>query len=133
LSDIRFVDLVSPVKRIIKKTILFDLDSLASSPLGWSARRIEDCINATLCSHSETNDMNAGLVVEVWCKGFWWDRSLGYYYLPLSEVPYMNEVTSANQCNLNRTELPHTSPDMRDTNSNTQQATDTVHQSVMYN
>jgi len=52
----------------------------------------------------------------------------------------MNEVTR-NQCNLNRTELPHrqsdrhtTSPDMRDTNSNTQQAitTDTVHQPVMF-
>ncbi|XP_011328938.1 uncharacterized protein LOC105274476 isoform X2 [Ooceraea biroi] len=78
----------------------------------------------------ETNDMNAGLVVEVWCKGFWWDRSLGYYYLPLTEVPYMNEVTR-NQCNLNRTAVlhqqseRHTSPDMRDTNSNTQQASTT--------
>jgi len=106
--------------------------------------RGSDCshsgINGSRLLHSETNDMNAGLVVEVWCKGFWWDRSLGYYYLPLSEVPYMNEVTR-NQCNLNRTELPHrqsdrhtTSPDMRDTNSNTQQAitTDTVHQPVMF-
>ncbi|XP_070163227.1 protein unc-13 homolog B-like isoform X11 [Polyergus mexicanus] len=71
----------------------------------------------------ETNDMNAGLVVEVWCKGFLWDRFLGYYYIPLSEVSYMNEVTR-NQCNLNHTEVQHferhTSFDMRDTNSNTQ-------------
>ncbi|XP_046838440.1 probable serine/threonine-protein kinase kinX [Vespa crabro] len=42
----------------------------------------------------ETNDMNAGLLVEVWCKGFLWDRFLGYYFIPLSEVSYMNEVTS---------------------------------------
>lgn len=82
--------------------------------------------------HSETNDMNAGLLVEVWCKGFLWDRFLGYYYIPLSEVSYMNEVTR-NQCNLSRNEAQqqaelYTSPDMRDTNSNTQQdVTDTVH------
>ncbi|XP_025162387.1 uncharacterized protein LOC105181693 [Harpegnathos saltator] len=73
----------------------------------------------------ETNDMNAGLLVEVWCKGFLWDRFLGYYYIPLSEVSYMNEVTR-NQCNLSRNEAQrqaesHTSSDMRDTNSNTQQ------------
>ncbi|XP_014475891.1 PREDICTED: uncharacterized protein LOC106745120 [Dinoponera quadriceps] len=78
----------------------------------------------------ETNDMNAGLLVEVWCKGFLWDRFLGCYYIPLSEVSYMNEVTR-NQCNLSRTEVQqqaesHTSSDMRDTNSNTQQdVTDT--------
>lgn len=76
--------------------------------------------------------MNAGLLVEVWCKGFLWDRFLGYYYIPLSEVSYMNEVTR-NQCNLSRNEAQqqaelYTSPDMRDTNSNTQQdVTDTVH------
>ncbi|XP_076546739.1 unc-13 isoform X14 [Osmia lignaria lignaria] len=42
----------------------------------------------------ETNDMNTGLLVEVWCKGFLWDRFLGYYYVPLSEVSYMNEEGS---------------------------------------
>ncbi|KAF7412732.1 hypothetical protein HZH66_001628 [Vespula vulgaris] len=42
----------------------------------------------------ETNDMNAGLLVEVWCKGFLWDRFLGYYFIPLSEVSYMNEEGS---------------------------------------
>ncbi|XP_070516247.1 uncharacterized protein [Cardiocondyla obscurior] len=69
----------------------------------------------------ETNDMNAGLVVEVWCKGFLWDRFLGYYYIPLSEVSYMNEVTR-NQCNLSTTEDRQSkqNTDMCDTNSNTQ-------------
>ncbi|XP_031836791.2 protein unc-13 homolog A-like [Nomia melanderi] len=42
----------------------------------------------------ETNDMNTGLLVEVWCKGLLWDRFLGYYYVPLSEVSYMNEEGS---------------------------------------
>ncbi|KYQ60287.1 Phorbol ester/diacylglycerol-binding protein unc-13, partial [Trachymyrmex zeteki] len=80
----------------------------------------------------ETNDMNAGLVVEVWCKGFLWDRFLGYYYIPLSEVSYMNEVTR-NQCNLSRTaevqDRQSEQSDMCDTNSNTQPdiITDTVH------
>ncbi|TGZ38281.1 Phorbol ester/diacylglycerol-binding protein unc-13 [Temnothorax longispinosus] len=72
----------------------------------------------------ETNDMNAGLVVEVWCKGFLWDRFLGYYYIPLSEVSYMNEVTR-NQCNLSTAEVQdrqseQNTSDMCDTNSNTQ-------------
>lgn len=81
--------------------------------------------------------MNAGLLVEVWCKGFLWDRFLGYYYIPLSEVSYMNEVTR-NQCNLSRTEAQrqaqqYTSPDMRDTNSNTQRdIADTVHTKLVH-
>lgn len=82
-----------------------------------------------VCLRSETNDMNAGLVIEVWCKGFLWDRFLGYYYIPLSQVSYMNEVTR-NQCTLSEHPEQHvTSSDMRDTNSNTQQdsITDTVH------
>jgi len=90
-------------------------------------------INGACLLRSETNDMNAGLVVEIWCKGFLWDRFLGYYYIPLSEVSYMNEVTR-NQCNLSRTaevqdrqSEQHT--DTCDTNSNTQPdiITDTVH------
>lgn len=103
----------------------------------WCVLSVCETLMESVCFRSETNDMNAGLVVEVWCKGFWWDRSLGYYYLPLSEVPYMNEVTR-NQCNLNRTEVPHrqserphtpsSDTNTRDTNSNTQRAivTDTV-------
>ncbi|KOX76752.1 Phorbol ester/diacylglycerol-binding protein unc-13 [Melipona quadrifasciata] len=79
-------------------------------------------------SQNETNDMNTGLLVEVWCKGFLWDRFLGYYYVPLSEVSYMNEVTSKQSYNTStgtvstgKQEQQHISTDsMRDTNSNTQ-------------
>jgi hypothetical protein len=41
---------------------------------------------------SETNEINVGLLVEVWCKGMLWDRALGYYYILLPEVSYSNEV-----------------------------------------
>jgi len=41
---------------------------------------------------SETNDVNTGLLIEVWNKGMIWDRALGYYYMPLTEVRYSNEV-----------------------------------------
>ncbi|XP_076288063.1 unc-13 isoform X11 [Lasioglossum baleicum] len=77
----------------------------------------------------ETNDMNTGLLVEVWCKGLLWDRFLGYFYVPLSEVSYMNEVTSKQSYNASSTvssgeqeqQQRHIPPDsMRDTNSNTQ-------------
>ncbi|XP_076179213.1 protein unc-13 homolog A-like [Ptiloglossa arizonensis] len=75
----------------------------------------------------ETSEINVGLLVEVWCKGFLWDRFLGYYYVPLSEVSYVNEVTSKQSYNTSATistgkqEQRHISPDsMRDTNSNTQ-------------
>lgn len=73
--------------------------------------------------------MNTGLLVEVWCKGFLWDRFLGYYYVPLSEVSYMNEVTSKQSYNTStgtvstgkQEQQQHISSDsMRDTNSNTQ-------------
>lgn len=72
--------------------------------------------------------MNTGLVVEVWCKGFLWDRFLGYYYVPLSEVSYMNEVTSKQSHDTTTTagRQEHTPPDStRDTNSNTQDLTNT--------
>ena len=44
--------------------------------------------------YSETNDVNTGLLVEVWSKGMLWDRALGYHYIPLPEVSYSNEVTN---------------------------------------
>ncbi|KAH0534470.1 hypothetical protein KQX54_004232, partial [Cotesia glomerata] len=42
----------------------------------------------------ETNDVNTGLLVEVWSKGMLWDRALGYHYIPLPEVSYANEVNT---------------------------------------
>ncbi|KAL1454242.1 hypothetical protein WDU94_010516 [Cyamophila willieti] len=35
----------------------------------------------------ETNDVNQGLLIEVWDKGIIWDRAIGYHYLPLPQVP----------------------------------------------
>ncbi|XP_043278077.1 protein unc-13 homolog B isoform X12 [Venturia canescens] len=42
----------------------------------------------------ETNDVNTGLLVEVWCKGMLWDRALGYHYIPLPGVSYASEDDS---------------------------------------
>ncbi|XP_063994154.1 uncharacterized protein LOC135171497 [Diachasmimorpha longicaudata] len=39
----------------------------------------------------ETNDINTGLVIEVWNKGMLWDRALGYQYIPLAELSQVNE------------------------------------------
>ncbi|KAL4710990.1 hypothetical protein ACJJTC_017955, partial [Scirpophaga incertulas] len=36
----------------------------------------------------EINDINLGLLVEVWNKGVIWDRAIGYHYLPLTTVAY---------------------------------------------
>ncbi|XP_038222163.1 phorbol ester/diacylglycerol-binding protein unc-13-like [Zerene cesonia] len=36
----------------------------------------------------EINDINLGLLIEVWNKGVIWDRALGYHYLPLTSVAY---------------------------------------------
>ncbi|XP_043673213.1 uncharacterized protein LOC122631512 isoform X1 [Vespula pensylvanica] len=71
----------------------------------------------------ETNDMNAGLLVEVWCKGFLWDRFLGYYFIPLSEVSYMNEVTSNKT--FETSALKQEQRVSSDNNSNTQPLGDT--------
>lgn len=42
---------------------------------------------------SETNDVNTGLLIEVWSKGMIWDRALGYHYIPLRAIQYSNEVS----------------------------------------
>nr|XP_024217218.1 phorbol ester/diacylglycerol-binding protein unc-13-like [Halyomorpha halys] len=39
----------------------------------------------------ETNDVNTGLLMEVWNKGMLWDRAMGYHWLPLPAVHYSNE------------------------------------------
>ncbi|KAL1140010.1 hypothetical protein AAG570_006987 [Ranatra chinensis] len=44
--------------------------------------------NMVIC---ETNDLNTGLLLEVWNKGMIWDRALGYHWLPLPTVHYSNE------------------------------------------
>lgn len=67
--------------------------------------------------------MNAGLLVEVWCKGFLWDRFLGYYFIPLSEVSYMNEVTSNKT--FETSALKQEQRVSSDNNSNTQPLGDT--------
>lgn len=41
---------------------------------------------------SETNDLNTGLLIEVWSKGMIWDRAMGYHWIPLQGVQYSNEV-----------------------------------------
>lgn len=42
---------------------------------------------------SETNRLDTGLLVEAWEKGLIWDKALGYYWLPLTDVQYSNEVS----------------------------------------
>jgi hypothetical protein len=41
---------------------------------------------------SETNDVNTGLLIEVWSKGMLWDNALGYHWIPLTVVKFSNEV-----------------------------------------
>ncbi|XP_043203457.1 protein unc-13 homolog A-like [Amphibalanus amphitrite] len=39
----------------------------------------------------ETEQMDTGLLVEVWSKGLLWDKALGYRWLPLTDIQYSNE------------------------------------------
>lgn len=43
--------------------------------------------------YSETNDVNTGLLVEVWRRGFLLDYAIGYHMVSLPIVRYSNEVT----------------------------------------
>jgi len=45
-----------------------------------------------LCVCSETNDVNTGLLVEVWRRGFLLDYAIGYHMVSLPTVRYSNEV-----------------------------------------
>lgn len=49
---------------------------------------------------SETNDLNTGLLIEVWSKGMIWDRAMGYHWIPLQTVQYSNEVSSTDTLHL---------------------------------
>lgn len=42
--------------------------------------------------YSETNDVNTGLLVEVWRRGFLLDYAIGYHMVSLPTVRYSNEV-----------------------------------------
>lgn len=75
-----------------------------SCPVGFSVPRLLRVLKrwmdmsidfSNLVCRSETNDVNTGLLVEVWSKGMLWDRALGYHYIPLPGVSYASEVTTA--------------------------------------
>ena len=46
-----------------------------------------------LCTFSETNRMDTGLLIEVWSKGMLWDKAMGYHWLYLQNIPHTNEVS----------------------------------------
>jgi hypothetical protein len=46
---------------------------------------------------SETNDVNTGLLIEVWSKGMLWDNALGYHWIPLPAVKYSTQVGNSLQ------------------------------------
>ncbi len=47
-----------------------------------------------LCTFSELNSLDTGLLLEVWDKGMLWDRAIGYYWAPLQQLQCANVVSS---------------------------------------
>lgn len=43
--------------------------------------------------YSETNNVNTGLLVEVWTKGMIWDRAVGYSYITLDTIAHHNQYS----------------------------------------
>jgi hypothetical protein len=41
------------------------------------------------CLVFETNRLDQGLILELWNKGVLWDKLLGVYFMPLTNVQYM--------------------------------------------
>jgi hypothetical protein len=33
-------------------------------------------------------DLDSGLLLEVWEKGMLWDKAIGYYWCPLTTIPF---------------------------------------------
>ncbi|CAH1101836.1 unnamed protein product, partial [Psylliodes chrysocephalus] len=48
----------------------------------------------------ETNNLDTGLLIEVWSKGMIWDRAIGYHWIPLQTIQYSNEEGNGQWCSL---------------------------------
>jgi hypothetical protein len=42
---------------------------------------------------SEVNNLDAGLLLEVWSKGVIWDKAVGYHWLHLRDIQHSNVVS----------------------------------------
>ena len=45
---------------------------------------------------SEVNELDTGLLLEVWEKGMLWDKAIGYHWAPLNTIPFTQEVGNNN-------------------------------------
>ena len=45
---------------------------------------------------SEVNELDTGLLLEVWEKGMLWDKAIGYHWAPLNTIPFTQEVRNNN-------------------------------------
>ena len=46
---------------------------------------------------SEVNELDTGLLLEVWEKGMLWDKAIGYHWAPLNTIPFTQEVGNNNK------------------------------------